>query len=345
MSDVPVYLNGVGLCTSLGQNRETTQATYAAGKKKFFKDPKVIGQDGMPVTYAPVFNLHDVPDVRVRFQQLVAAVVADLTGQVPQMARSTQVIMHLPAWLREIGFGGELSHWPVLEEWSAMAPKVVWSDQTSFPKLLADCHGIVAATPAQDVVLIAADTFLWAQLLDQLALKKRTLSKSQPHGIIPSEAAVAFRLTTQERLNFETCIGWVDGHWQATEMQDVYAPKDMLGEALAEVVNAGATHATVERLLVDADGERWRSEELGMALARTSAISDELLADFETPPLLTGYSGAAMPAVLIALALGPGAIPVRPATQTERHLIVTSTLSGKRDGIGIVRDTRMEVSS
>lgn len=129
MTGGAVYLNGVGMCTSLGMDRAASQAAYAAGDKNFFKDPKVIGADGMPIRYAPVFPVHDVRNVEGRFQKLVAAAVIDLLTQTPQTDRNAQVVLHLPPWLKDDSFGQYISDWPVLADWAPCLFHVIRSDQ------------------------------------------------------------------------------------------------------------------------------------------------------------------------------------------------------------------------
>lgn len=342
MTEGAVYLNGVGMCTSLGMDRAASQAAYVAGDKNFFKDPKVIGADGMPIRYAPVFPVHDVRNIESRLQKLVAAAVIDLLAQTPQTDRNAQVVLHLPQWLKDDSFGYDISDWPVFADWAPCLFHVIWSDEATFGKLLSLGLRAQSKTPDRDVILISADTFLSAELLDFLTISDRILRKGQPHGIVPSEAAVALRLTREDRLNFNAPLGWVDGHWEAVETQDVKCPSSMLGDALATVMRAGSTHADTGRLLSDINGERWRAEELGMALSRTTRLSDALTADFEAPAAHFGFAGETMPALMIGLALSSGPDPVSPGTQTQRHLIVASALRGQRDCLGILRDTRRE---
>jgi 3-oxoacyl-[acyl-carrier-protein] synthase-1 len=326
-------------------DRAASQAGYAAGDKNFFKDPKVIGGDGMPIRYAPVFPVHDVRNLEARFQKLVAAAITDLLSQVPNTDRYAQIVLHLPSWLKDENFADKITGWPSLADWSPSLFHVVWSDQASFAKVLSMGIQAQQSNPDRDVILISADTFMYAVLLDLLSFNNRILSKSQPHGIIPSEAAIALRLTTETRLSFETGLAWVDGQWDAVETQDVARPTDMLGDALATVMRDGSNHANMDRLISDTNGERWRAEELGMALSRATNLNDDLTADFETPASHFGFCGETMPALMIALAMSPGPTPVAQGTQTQRHLIVASAFSGQRDGIAILRDTRQEGQS
>lgn len=337
-----VYLNGIGMCTSLGMTRAETHAQYLAREKAFFKDPKVIGVDGMPVRYAPVFPVRDILNMESRLQKLIEAAVTDLISQVPETDRQAQVVLHLPSWMRDDPFGSSVNDWPVFADWTPDRFDVVWNDQMSFAKALVLGLSALQSNPTRDVVLVSVDTFLSAELLDFLTLQDRILHKGQPHGMVPSEAAVALRITAEDRVQFDAVLGWIDGHWEGQETQDVKRPTDMLGDVLAEVMRAGTNHAPIDRLLIDANGERWRSEEMSMAFARATNISDEIAADFEAPSSQLGYCGGTMGAVMVGLAMGQGYDPVPPGQQTERQFISTSTFIGQRDGLGLVRDARQE---
>jgi hypothetical protein len=87
-------------------------------------------------------------------------------------------------------------------------------------------------------------------------------------------------------------------------------------------------------LLVDLNGERWRSEEIAMALARSTDIPWALKADFETPAVQTGFCGVAMPGVMLACALA--AKPVASPAISQRCLVSTSSIDGARDVFGLV---------
>lgn len=337
-----IYLNGVGMCTSLGMNRVETQTQYLAREKRFFKDPNVVGVDGLPVCYAPVFPISEMRNLERRLQELSAAAIRDLLAQVPETGRNAHIVIHLPAWLQGDPFGSAVTDWPIFADWTPSRFNAIWSSKISFVKAVGVGVSVVRSDPSKDVILLSLDTFLSAELLDYLTLQGRILNKQQPHGMIPSEAGVALRITTQARLHSDAVLGWIDGHWEGQETQDVKRPETMLGDVLAKIISAGTKHAPVDRLLIDANGERWRSEEMSMALARATNISDELAADFETPPLQLGYSGGAMGAVMVGLALGRGYESAKPGTQTTRQFISSSTFIGQRDGLGVVRVTAQE---
>ena len=335
-----VYLNGAGLVTSLGASLVETARAYRASKRAFFKDPAVIGSDGLAVTYAPVIPVGDQRDPLLRIQALIRDALADLVSQIGPGERPTLLVLHLPEWLRAFEPGLSTEDWPGSAISSRMPEiELLWNDRITLPAALEQAQRGVAQNPVAQTVIVAADTFLHPSLLDRLTAANRLLSRSQPHGLVPSEAAVALRLTSGEAVDFSAPTGWLDGHWSGRETQDVRKPDGMLGDALAQTLAAAAAHAPGHRLMVDLNGERWRSEEAGMALSRTGDLAPELATDFETPVTFTGDCGSAMAGVMIALGLAPGPIPSPPDRKRERSLIVSCSFDGQRDTVGLVRDT------
>jgi hypothetical protein len=129
------------------------------------------------------------------------------------------------------------------------------------------------------------------------------LCRTQPHGVIPSEAAALFRVCKPSLAASDAPGGEIAAVWTGRETENIAQPKGILGRGLAKPFADALAESEPHRLMIDLDGERWRSEELGFALAAAPPLPDDLAADFETPPLFTGFCGCAASGVMAALAL------------------------------------------
>ncbi len=334
-------LNGAGLCCALGPDLASAATGYRAGRKVFVKEAGAIGPDGLPVTVSPVFGFHQIHNPVARLQRLLAAAMADLADQCQVSDWAVPMRLCLPAWLRTQGIGIHPSDWPgaLRADVPVHMLQVVWSDQATFLAILAATGRDVAEGRYREAIVATVDTLVHAEFLDALAVENRLLARTQPHGVIPSEGAAALRVTAPDGMRLSAPLGWIDGHWSGYENQDVTRPDTMLGAALARPFKAAVGLAPASRLMIDLNGERWRSEEIGVALARAN-LPDDLMADFETPPLTLGHCGTAAQGVMAALAMAAGPVPAATDLQVERSVISCSQRSGARDVIGLCRDVR-----
>lgn len=120
--------------------------------------------------------------------------------------------------------------------------------------------------------------------------------------------------------------------FSAREDQDLRRPDGLLGQPLAGLVGRMLDVGHIpQRLLSDLNGERWRSEEIAVVLARhANRLPDELPNRIEAPASQLGYCGAAMSGILLALACAPNSGPDAAAGKQERALILVSQYGGLR---------------
>ncbi len=297
-------ISGVGLCCSLGQNFADASKAYAAGEVNFEKSDKVVGPDGMPLRLAPVFGFHDIHNYEVRLQRLFQCAMDDLAAQTGPAREPMPLRLIIPGWLKGNPIEAAFSKW-ILAEYGGRV-KAVDLISSENAMLLSDlARALLTVNEGETPAMLvgAVDSFMHAELIDALALNNRLLCRTQPHGVIPSEAAALFRVCLPQLAAAEAPGGEIAAVWTGRETEPITDAKGILGRGLAKPFSAALSERTPQRLMIDLNGERWRSEELGFALAAAPALPDDLAADFETPPLFTGFCGCATGGVMAALAL------------------------------------------
>ncbi|MEJ6391616.1 hypothetical protein V8J82_00020 [Gymnodinialimonas sp. 2305UL16-5] len=320
-------VNGIGLASALGGYEAATTA-YRANARGFKRERSVIGVDGMGVTMAAAIPMPEMRDILDRLVTLISDAVADLP--VP-MSSNIPITLCLPPWLRETDLTEPLAQrlaQGALRQTSEL--RLAWEDDTPFASVL------TAALAQEEERLVAVlDTYLLPELLDLLAATGRIQSSRQPHGFIPGEAALVFRVTPQGADMAPAGVGHIAGARIAHDETDLTRPEGLLGEIIADLW-AEAIDARTDRLLLDLNGERWRAEEAAHCLARhADRLDAALTGDPETPALNFGYTGIAAAPLMIALALTDG--PKPPERTEEWSLISASLYGGTRMVIRTVR--------
>ena len=299
MSGAAVVL-AAGLCCSLGSTRAEAAAAYRQGDRLFQRDEKLVGPDGLPLRTAPVFPLPSLQNLELRLQRLFDAACADLASQGGDTFAPVPMQLVVPTWLVGTPLAERLRD-KLAHDWARVASDIefISSAEASIIGMVGDATSATAA-----VRLVGAlDTFINAELLDALAMNDRLLTRSQPHGVVPSEAAVIFRVGRRDKEGMTLPIGRVITVAETREENDVRRPQGILGRALADAFVTALDGARIDRLMIDLNGERWRSEEISFVFSAVDTIPDGMDADFETPPLNTGFCGIATGGVLLALAL------------------------------------------
>ena len=328
-------ISGVGLCCSLGRTFAKAAKAYAAGDVNFEKSDKVIGPDGMPLRLAPVFGFHDIHNYEIRLQRLFQCAMDDFAAQSGPAPAPMPLRLIIPGWLKGNAIEATFSEWIMAEYGERLISVELVSSENAM--LLSDlARALLAVNEGEAPAMLvgAVDSFMHAELIDSLALNNRLLCRTQPHGVIPSEAAVLFRVCQPHVAAADAPGGEIAAVWTGRETENIADAKGILGRGLAKPFAAALSERTPHRLMIDLNGERWRSEELGFALAAVPALPDDLAADFETPPLFTGFCGCATGGVIAALALAdaPPGSGAPPDTEDgmEWTVISTSHYNGPR---------------
>jgi hypothetical protein len=327
MSGGSVYLNSAGLCCSLGSTLTECLNVYRTNMPAFRKATDMVGIDGLPPTLAARFPVASCRDYPKRLSRLLALALDDLRQVDVDAPVPASIHLLLPAWIDTHRIRNEVDG-VLLDAFGKNAPRptFVFGGPT---RLLTTLNAIAARLEPNGVALLAAvDSYIQVDLLDALAINGRMLSRGNPHGSVPSEAAVVLRVAGRPMSTGYRIVSIVEG----VETEDVRAPRGVIGRGLATVLRQTdkilADGPRIGRLMIGLTGERWRAEECGLALGAGGAFLGDLTRTLEAPLSITGDCGTASTAVMLALALADRATTKDP--QRPRTLVLDSSRSGER---------------
>ncbi|WP_263567225.1 hypothetical protein [Paracoccus sp. DMF] len=152
---------GIGAVTSLGSSLQQTLAALDDGEMGPSRDRKAIGIDGLPMTLAPVWPLHDIHDPLERLARLATLAVKDLAGQGFDVAQATRFSLCLPH-----GWKGRPRRSAPVQTGRALVG--VPGQHRPFLRRPEQPSGLGLCRPetGSAQILIVAETYLVAELLD-----------------------------------------------------------------------------------------------------------------------------------------------------------------------------------
>lgn len=325
MSGRNLFLTGAGLCCSLGPTAAESLQAYRQRMPTFRKAMDMVGIDGLPPTLAALIPVAECRDYPQRLYRLLELARDDL--QTDDGRGPTNIHVLLPLWIETHLARDEVAGL-ILDAFGQYAPRptLVFGGPTH---VLTTLSTLAERLAPDDVALVAAiDSYMQTDLLDVLAVSGRMLVRGNPHGSVPSEAAVVLRVAGRPTPKSCCIAGIIEGR----ETEDVRAPQGLIGRGLASVVRqAGALVSNgpgIGRLMIGLTGERWRAEECGFALSAAGRFLGDLTRDLEAPLSITGDCGVASTALMLALASSEREAvrdPLRPRT-----LLLDSSRSGER---------------
>ncbi|BCH63512.1 hypothetical protein RvVAT039_07280 [Agrobacterium vitis] len=295
---------GIGINCPLGKSLADASKAYAANEHNFVKSEKgPVGADGASVTLSSVMPFEDVRNFELRLQRLFAGAVDDMIATLTIPSGPVAIRIVVPRWLARHKIGQSLMSW-IGDTWPTVFTDVVLladGDTLAAYELVKGLRQ-VAEGEVPAMAIAALDSYMDAELLDILAINDRIYKRGTPHGLVPGEAAVIVMIGSNAAFPDASPVGTVRSAFNGFETENLSAPQGIIGRGLAKPLRQAFEAFQPDRFLVDLNGERWRSEDLGFALSG-ALIPDRLLSDFETPLSNTGDCGAANGLVMTAFAL------------------------------------------
>ncbi|MCZ7464826.1 hypothetical protein [Rhizobium rhizogenes] len=301
-----VSILAAGLTCPAGKNFETAIAAYSRGERFVEKDRNLVMADGRPPTLAPVYPLTEERDYVERLRKLLCSALDDCLEQLAQSGQEKTgyaMLLLLPYWME----GG-----PVFASLKAKLNEVALPQVKSVAVLfggqaeslqLVGSYGPEAVRRTGKTVLVAVvDSFIHSDMLDSLAYHGELLTRDNPYGMVPGEAAAVFALGSEN----SSRLGRIA---RLSTMEEAESPIDpergLMGRALASCYAALLEGDFLpDRFIVDLNGDRVRAEEFGYAITTNAARMADLSDSAEIPSLQLGDLGAASGLVMTALALG-----------------------------------------
>ena len=250
----------------------------------------------------------DLPSGRAKLVKMAAAAVREALQAVPPADGSLPLLLCVPETERPGRLPGvedllfeelqdELS-WRFHPTLSAIVPH----GRAAVALALARAHRLAAEQGQRQVLIAAADSYIWWPTLVHYQAADRLLSPFNPNGFLPGEAAAAV-LTGPSTGGGLECLGVGQGF----EAAHIDSGRPLRAEGLTEAIQqalqeAGCTLDTLDFRITDLSGEQFYFKEAALALARTLRVRKEEF-DIWHPADCVGEVGAAIGGVMLAVAL------------------------------------------
>lgn len=338
MSD-SVHIVAVGARTPLGLTAESSAAAVRAGIRRLTHHPLFVDRMAEPVTVARDSLLDPGLPASERVIELLATALVELGRKLTGSLRGARIPLFLGLPEARPGWAREQAHF-VEQAISRLALPFVCNPIELFP--LGHAAGMAALKSAMaqmragqhELCLIAgADSYLQLETLSWLD-QNRQLSTSYHRGAFcPGEGAGAFAVASESAVGrLGLCsLARVRGIGSAMEARRIKTDTVCLGEGLTMAIrNATASlelpHETVDGILCDINGERYRVEEWGFVMLRLAEAFVDPTA-YELPVSCWGDMGAASGPLSVVLATAAG---LRGYARGSRYLLWNSSEGGLR---------------
>lgn len=304
----PVSILAAGLTCPAGKDFASATEAYARGERFLERERGLVMADGRPPTIAPVYGFTDERDYPERLRKLLVSALEDCLAQLSLQGRDqtdNSMLLLLPFWME----GSEV--FGVFESRLEESPlpgvarlAYLFGGNAEGLELVGREGPSAVRTSGRPVLVAAVDSYLHANIFDGLAYYGQLLTRDNPYGMVPGEAACVLALGQED----EGRLGRVARMSMMSEPSSRSDPdRGVMGRALSNCYGSLLQGGfSPDRFIVDLNGDRVRSEEFGYAIAANAPAMTELADLAEVPTLQLGDLGAASGLVMTALALGSG---------------------------------------
>lgn len=291
-------LLGCGMRTPIGPNRTSSAAAFRAGISSFAEHPFMVDRFGQPMVVTCDHGLN--PSIsgveRLAAMAISAAeeALAPIAGQRERVSillsfgearhgldagMCTAVSDRLVHKLSDSIVPTELEHW--------------MSGHAGGIEGMVTGSNLITTGKANYVLVGGIDSYLMEDTLEWLDEIEQLHSERNIYGFCPGEAAGFVLLSSPSIAGTGLKIA---GTGSSHERNLIKTEEICLGEGLAATFKAAtdsiAEGRTIDRILCDMNGERYRGNEYGFAILKTAGIF-KAAADFESPADCWGDVGAA----------------------------------------------------
>lgn len=311
-----VYFVGTGAMTSVGLTAAATAAAVRAGISGMAAHPILLDKEGEPmvVCASPELSSEQKTLERCLALALPAATEA-LTPLLDDSKGSPEIslLLSLPeiSSVRSADIGKEFAE----QLSSALAQKV------NIQEVAFHCQGhaggfncmqqaiaLINSGKSQLCLIGGVDSYLETETLESLDGMDLLHSESTIWGFCPGEAAGFCLISSRQwayRLGLSTAVELVIAA-SAEEINPITSDRVCIGQGLSDVFNRTLSHlpeqCKVDRVICDINGEPYRGDEYGFAIARTNGyFADEV--DHSTPADCWGDVGSASGPLFVVLAV------------------------------------------
>ncbi|WP_223428989.1 beta-ketoacyl synthase N-terminal-like domain-containing protein [Tateyamaria pelophila] len=294
--------------TPLGFNRATSAAAVRAGISAIGEHPFMIDRFGQPMKVTRDAGLDPDMSGVERLTELALPAVREALLPIENRGAKVTILLNF----------GEVRPGLDAEMTAAVADRLLDAIKGSIiPARVRHWMGghaggivgmqaganLIASGEADFVLIGGIDSYLNADTLERLDDIEQLHSENNIYGFCPGEAAGFVLLAKPGRIGTE-----LDLIGAGSEIEEnVIKTEDIcLGEGLAAAFKAAAISITeghfVDQIFCDMNGERYRGNEYGFAVLKTSGLFEDAV-DFKTPADCWGDVGAASGPLYAGLAI------------------------------------------
>ncbi len=332
-------LLGCGMRTPIGFNRTTSAAAFRAGMSAIAEHSFMVDRFGQPMAVTRDHGLD--PSVSGAERLAAMAIPAADEALAPIAGQRANVSILLSFGETRPGLNAGMCTAVSDRLVHALSESIVPTELHHWMGGHAGAiEGIVTGsnlitTGKADYVLVGGiDSYLMQDTLEWLDEIEQLHSERNIYGFCPGEAAGFVLLASPSMAGTGLrIVGTGSGY----ERNLIKTEDICLGEGLTETFKAAtasiAEGRTIDRILCDMNGERYRGNEYGFAILRTAGLF-KAAADFESPADCWGDVGAASGPLFAGLAIEAEA---RGYAKGPLTMIWASSESGRRAAVVIER--------
>ena len=332
-------LLGCGMRTPIGFNRTTSAAAFRAGISAIAEHPFLVDRFRQPMAVTRDPGLAPSVSGAERLAAMAIPAAVEALAPIARQRQNVSMLLSFGETRPGLNFGictavfDRLVH--ELSDSIVPTESHHWmgGHAGAIEGIVKGCNLIT--TGKADYVLVGGiDSYLMQDTLEWLDEVEQLHSEANIYGFCPGEAAGFVLLASPVMAGAgPRIVGVGSGH----ERNLIKTEDICLGEGLAETFkSATATMAkgrTIDRILCDMNGERYRGNEYGFAILKTGGLF-KAAADFESPADCWGDVGAASGPLFAGLAIEAEA---RGYAEGPLTMIWASSESGLRAAVVIER--------
>jgi len=307
-----VSILGLGARTAIGENVATSMAAARAGIAGFLEHPFMVSAGGDPYILAWAPFVGPEPQGVDRLLELSVPAALEALAPVAALklsAPTIPVFVGIPAERPGMPssaaaeFGRQLS-----ARLTAVHPvrvQVIASGHSAGLMALEQAIGLLRSGKESFCLIGGVDSYVDPDTLDWIESSKRLHAEDNPYGFIPGEAAGFCLLAGADltRRHRRAVLGEIPAAATAIEKNLIATDSVCIGLGLTEVFRntLKGVPGKVDEVVCDANGEPYRADEYGFALARVGEKFARAT-DFVAPADCWGDVGAASGPLFVARA-------------------------------------------
>jgi 3-oxoacyl-[acyl-carrier-protein] synthase-1 len=325
-----ICIVGMGACTPIGLDAPSSAASVRAGITRIAEHPYMIDKIGELMVVSMASFISDDITGSERFQQLAASAEQEALAVISKLKKSDiPCIVGLPS--KRPGLPDDVAQ---------KYPKAISCGHSAGLMAVQEGCQIISKGIAEFCLVGGVDSYMEPETLEWLDYGEQLHSDENIYGFIPGEAA-GFALLASQNVAQKyglKILGRIQSIATEHESNLIKTDTVCIGEGLTKAFrnvfkSLDYPAQKIDQTICDMNGERYRADEYGFTLVRTSEYFVNA-SDFQTPSDCWGDIGAASGLLFINLAISAWQ---RGYAKGSNVLIWTSSEGGERSALLLLK--------